>query len=276
MSKLKEYKNTLNNTLLIDAVIEEDIDQVTKLLKSRVTVDKMNNEGTTALMEASYIGNMDIVKLLLSYNADPTLVDKDGFNSFVWAFKAKNFHIIRELLIKVKMWSSNKEFNKRIWERTIGNFDLYYNEIHGYTTPYFKMTKSAFHNQQIKKKNEGVVKYDSKIYEIGSVSESLKNCFDHNGEYFSPHDSSHWVKKKNAKQVNSMRKNTMEVGYNYEQNKFTTSFRQYRDHPMCAYCHRRGKCYDCEPIKEKKAMNKIRLYKSPTKRFNNITDYDVE
>lgn len=271
MSKSKVINNKLNNTLLIDAVIEEDIDQVTKLLESRVIVDKMNNEGTTALMEASYIGNLEIVKLLLSYNADPNLVDKDGYSSFIWAYKAKHFHIIRELLIKTKMWSSNKEFNKRIWKETIMNFNLYYDEIHGHKTPYFKMEKSTFHTQQIKK-NEGVVKYDSKIYELGSVSESLNNCFDHNNEYFSPHDSSHWLKKKIAKQVHSMRKNNMEVEFNYNQKKFTTSFRQYRDHPMCSYCKRQGKCYDCEPIKDKKAMNKIRLFKSPTKKFNNLEE----
>jgi ankyrin repeat protein len=273
MSKSKVINNKHNNTLLIDAVIEEDIDQVTKLLESQVIVDKMNNNGITALMEASHIGNLEIVKLLLSYNADPNLIDKNGFNSFVWAYKAKNFHIIKELLIKVKMWSSNKEFNKRIWERTMGNFELYYDVIHGHEPPNFKMPKSSFYSQQIRK-NDGVVKYDSKIYEIGSVSESLNNCFDHNGEYFSPHDSSHWVKKKNAKKVHSMRKNTMEIEFNYEQRKFTTNFRQYRDHPMCAFCKREGRCHDCEPIKDKKAMNKIRLYKSPTKRFNNIEDHD--
>jgi len=275
MTKTKEIKNSLNNTLLIDAVIQEDIDQVTKLLESGVTVDKMNNEGTTALMEASYNGNLDIVKLLLSYNADPNLVDKDGFNSFVWAFMTKNFHIMRELLIKAKMWSSNKEFNKRTWKGTMSTFNLYYEDIHGIENPYFKMSKTTFHNQQIKK-NEGVVKYDSKIYEVGSVSESLKNCFDHNNEYFSPHDSSHWIKKKKAKQVSSMQKNNLEVEYSYDQKKFTTSFKQYRDSRMCAYCKRQGKCYDCEPIKDKKAMNKIRLFKSPTKRFNNITDHDIK
>lgn len=270
MSKSKNLYNT-NNTNLITAIIEEDIDQVQRLLESGVTVDKMNNKGKTALMEASYIGNLEIVKLLLSYDANPNLVDKDGFSSFVWAYKEKNFHIIKELLIKVKMWSSNKEFNKRIWKETMMIFDLYYDQIHGHKTPYFKMEKSTFNTQQIKK-NEGVVKYDSKIYELGSVSESLNNCFDHNDEYFSPHDSSHWVKKKMAKQVNSMRSNNMRVEFDYDQKKFATNFTQYRDHPMCSYCKRQGKCHDCEPIKDKKALNKIRLFKSPTKKFNNLEE----
>ena len=151
MSKSTETNNiTLNNTLLIDAVIEENTERVSELLASRVTVDKMNNEGTTALMEASYIGNLEIVKLLLSYNADPTLVDKDGFSSFVWAFKGKNKDVMRELLIKANMWSSNKKISNKIMKETLQNFEVYRDRIEGRIPDYQKMSKDMFNNQQIR------------------------------------------------------------------------------------------------------------------------------
>ena len=272
MTKSKEFNNNLNNTLLIDAVIDEDINQVTKLLESGVTVDKMNNEGTTALMEASFNGNLDIAKLLLSYDADPNLVDKSGLNSFVWAYKGKNFSVLRELLIKAKMWSSNKKFNKTVWKETLQTFEIYREEVNG-LNPYNK--KDNFNNQQIKK-NNGIVKYDSKLYEVASSSESLKNCFDHDGYYDASHDSSHWVKNKKAQHKYNSRKNSLRIEFNYGKGIFSPTFMQYKDAQTCAYCQKRcGSACDFEYLKEKKAMNKIRVIGSPTKRFNNITDYDV-
>jgi len=274
MTKSKEFSNNLNNTLLIDAVIEEDIDQVTKLLESGVTVDKMNNEGTTALMEASFNGNLNIVKLLLSYDADPNLVDKSGLNSFVWAYKAKNFSVLRELLIKVRMWSSDKKFNKTIWKQTLQTFEIYHDVINRMSS-YHKISKDIFNNQEIKK-NKGIVKYNSMLDELASSSESLKNCFDHDGYYDAPHDSSHWLKNKKAQQKYNSKKNSLRIDFNYGKGKFTPTFMQYKDTQMCAYCQKRcGSACDFEYLKEKKAMNKIRVIGSPTKRYNNITEYDV-
>ena len=276
MSKSTETNNiTLNNTLLIDAVIEENTERVSELLASRVTVDKMNNEGTTALMEASYIGNLEIVKLLLSYNADPTLVDKDGFSSFVWAFKGKNKDVMRELLIKANMWSSNKKISNKIMKETLQNFEVYRDRIEGRIPDYQKMTKDMFNNQQIRK-NNGIMKYDSKIYEVGSVTDSFKKCFDHNDEYFAPHDSSHWVKKKKAHEKYMLRNNNMEVAYDWNTGKFSPCFRQYKNGFMCSYCLKRNGTCDEDTLTDKKAMNKIRVFGSPTKRFNNIKDYEVD
>jgi hypothetical protein len=267
--------NNLNNTPLINAVIEEDIDQVTKLLESRVTVDKMNNDGTTALMEASFNGNLDIVKLLLSYNADPNLVDKNGCSSFNWAYETKNFNVLRELLIKIRVWSSDKDFNKKIWKETLQNFKNYrtyicHNSIYN---PYF--SNNSINKQQIKK-NEGIVKYDSKMYELGSYSEALKYSFDNTGYYKLTHDSSNWVKKKKAQQIYNSKKNVLGLDYG---DKYVLSpfFRQDKECKICDYCHERVNIIDCgKPIKENKAWNDIRHIGSPTKRFNNITDYDYE
>jgi hypothetical protein len=207
------------------------------------------------------------------YDADPNLVDKSGLNSFVWAYKAKNFSVLRELLIKVRMWSSDKKFNKTIWKQTLQTFEIYHDVINRMSS-YHKISKDIFNNQEIKK-NKGIVKYNSMLDELASSSESLKNCFDHDGYYDAPHDSSHWLKNKKAQHKYNSKKNSLRIDFNYGKGKFTPTFMQYKDTQMCAYCQKRcGSACDFEYLKEKKAMNKIRVIGSPTKRYNNITEYE--
>lgn len=216
MIELTQINNS-KYTSLIDATIDNDVEKVKHIIESGVIIDKMNNNGMTALMLASYSGNLDILKLLLSYDANPHLIDKSGFSSFVWAYKAKHYHILQELLIKAKMWTSCKEINKKIWIDTMHLLDNYQDNIN-------QMSKETFNNQQIQKKKGIKIKYDSKIFKLANISESLMNCFDHNGDYFAHHDSSHWLKKKKAKYTDTLKKKKIHIYFDYGKCKFVPSF----------------------------------------------------
>ncbi|MEA3352998.1 MAG: ankyrin repeat domain-containing protein [Campylobacterota bacterium] len=76
--------NSKNENALFQAVKVGNVDQTAMLLGSGIEVNLQNIYGETALSLAAYGGveKLDIVSLLLQYNADPTVMDKKGKTLF--------------------------------------------------------------------------------------------------------------------------------------------------------------------------------------------------
>jgi ankyrin repeat protein len=75
--------NRYGGTALIPACHYGHVDTVRELLKTKIDVNHVNNLGWTALLEAILLGDggaghTEIVRLLVSHGANPTLADRDG------------------------------------------------------------------------------------------------------------------------------------------------------------------------------------------------------
>ncbi len=70
---------------LIDAVENNDIRLVQKLLDSGVDINIISNDGDTALNYASVNGNLEIVRLLLKNRADPNIQNDFGWTALMIA-----------------------------------------------------------------------------------------------------------------------------------------------------------------------------------------------
>ena len=56
------------------------------------------DDGTTALMTASFKGHPDVVQLLLNYNADPTLKTQDGLTALRLATVKGHYEVVSILM----------------------------------------------------------------------------------------------------------------------------------------------------------------------------------
>ena len=76
--------NKNNENALFQAVKVDDIEQVAMLLGSGIEVNLQNNDGETPLSLTSYGGieKLDMLILLLKYNADPTILNKNSKTLF--------------------------------------------------------------------------------------------------------------------------------------------------------------------------------------------------
>jgi len=63
-------------------VNNNDIISVIAMIDSIEDIDTIDKYGQNALFIATNNNYIELVKLLLNYNADPYLTDKDGHNSF--------------------------------------------------------------------------------------------------------------------------------------------------------------------------------------------------
>lgn len=97
-------KNTKNidyasemGTALMGATYKGQLDLVTLLLDSKANPNIADANGTTALMLAVQIQKIDLVNLLLKYKADKTLKTKDGKTAFEFAAFSGNETIINTL-----------------------------------------------------------------------------------------------------------------------------------------------------------------------------------
>lgn len=75
------FNRGLETTKLIEATKQNDLEGVRTLLAAGHAVNEKNTKGGTALHYASAADNVDIVKLLLSYGADPLIEDNDKYDS---------------------------------------------------------------------------------------------------------------------------------------------------------------------------------------------------
>ncbi|XP_065064791.1 protein phosphatase 1 regulatory subunit 12B-like [Rhopilema esculentum] len=85
------------------AVAEDDILRVKLLLDQckedpKFNIDEINDEGLTALQNSCFIGNVDMVKLLLSYGANMKIKDREGWTLLHAAVMTGNFNIVKFLV----------------------------------------------------------------------------------------------------------------------------------------------------------------------------------
>lgn len=94
------YEN--GNTPLISAILAEDYDEATQLIKDGAKVDECNSYGNTALMFACYADNLALVTLLLENHANTNFVNNNGetalFNACSNMSGESNIEIVKHLL----------------------------------------------------------------------------------------------------------------------------------------------------------------------------------
>lgn len=88
-----------NTTVLMHACNSGELDAVKILLDNGANVNMQNERGITALHIACDIGNLDMVRMLVEYGADATIPDRDTGNCALhWAVVKDDEHIVETLL----------------------------------------------------------------------------------------------------------------------------------------------------------------------------------
>lgn len=124
-------KDNAGQTPLILACKHENKQAVNILIKNdEIEIDLQDNNGKTALMYATLFQNLDIIKTLLSYNANINLPDKENDTPLMYAVMLKNLSII-ELLLKEKA-NPNVKNNKGQFPITYAAKE-HHNDIDVYT-----------------------------------------------------------------------------------------------------------------------------------------------
>jgi len=86
----------------LDAVRCGDIRRLHHLLDNHlstsVNIDVFTSDGLTALHQCCRAGNLELVKLLVSYGADVRLATRDGWTALHIAVGAGHQHVVRFLL----------------------------------------------------------------------------------------------------------------------------------------------------------------------------------
>ena len=77
----------LDESVLLDAIKEGDINKVESLLKRGAQVDLQDKDGVSPLMGASHYKRGDIIRLLLDWKAKVNLQDKNGDSALIIASK---------------------------------------------------------------------------------------------------------------------------------------------------------------------------------------------
>ena len=113
---IESYKGDIDESLdkngttaLIMASEIGNISVIKALLKLNADIDYVDNAGKTALMFASEKGNADAVRVLISSGADVEAVDKDENNPLMYASQKGNTNIIHQLIeAGAKVFFQNK------------------------------------------------------------------------------------------------------------------------------------------------------------------------
>lgn len=80
-----DQRNSAGFSALMLAVYNGQRDFCEALLRSGVNVESADNMNNTVLMAASFKGNIDIIKLLLQFGADPHRLNATSMNAYDWA-----------------------------------------------------------------------------------------------------------------------------------------------------------------------------------------------
>ena len=84
-------KEEIGGTALFNAILKNRIPMVKSMLSSKMaSVNVVANDGSTPLMVAASVGNVEIIEFLLSVGCNPFKTNNDGYDSLVVAQK-KNF-----------------------------------------------------------------------------------------------------------------------------------------------------------------------------------------
>ena len=83
---------------LSDAVLEEDIGSVKKILSYGEEINQIDEYGFTPLIEAAIVDHLELSQLLLEKGANPTQPDMTGGTALHWAAENNNADLCRLLL----------------------------------------------------------------------------------------------------------------------------------------------------------------------------------
>lgn len=84
---------------LTDAVVEQNIDRIYKIINKGVNINGFDDTGSTALLAASAINNYQIVKMLIEVGANPNIKDLENNETPLMRTRCKN---ISSLLIAAR------------------------------------------------------------------------------------------------------------------------------------------------------------------------------
>lgn len=84
-------KEEIGGTALFNAILKNRAPMVKSMFSSKMaSVDVVANDGSTPLMVAASVGNVEIIELLLSEGCNPFKTNNDGYDALIVAQK-KNF-----------------------------------------------------------------------------------------------------------------------------------------------------------------------------------------
>ena len=91
----------INRYNLIEAMKNNDINKINSILKSgKADINSKDKYCETALMIASYKGNLEIVKLLIDNGADINAKDNEGWNALIEASYEGHLGVVQYLVEK--------------------------------------------------------------------------------------------------------------------------------------------------------------------------------
>ena len=84
-------KEEIGGTALFNAILKNRTPMVKSMFASKMTsIDVVANDGSTPLMVAASVGNVEIIEFLLSVGCNPFKTNNDGYDSLIVA-QRKNF-----------------------------------------------------------------------------------------------------------------------------------------------------------------------------------------
>ncbi|MCY0978867.1 ankyrin repeat domain-containing protein [Chryseobacterium wangxinyae] len=89
--------NSPMGTALMAVIFKGDLKLAQKLLDNKSDINRADSNGTTPLIFAAKLGNIDMVKLLQKYKAEKQTKDNEGKTAFEYAVFSKNQELINEL-----------------------------------------------------------------------------------------------------------------------------------------------------------------------------------
>lgn len=92
-----ESRNEYGRTVLMNAVIRENVEVVKVLLKNGVSVNQVDNDGETALMLASVKNNREIAELLIASGADINKRNNEGQTALSKALRCRSDDVVKLL-----------------------------------------------------------------------------------------------------------------------------------------------------------------------------------
>ena len=88
----KKMNDNFTTTALIEVTKNGSIDMAKFIINAGADINEKDFKGMTALMYASISGNENLVRLLLNKNADINIEDNNGMTAIMYA--SKNNHIV--------------------------------------------------------------------------------------------------------------------------------------------------------------------------------------
>jgi hypothetical protein len=109
------FKNNLGETTLIQLACNPLSFNVSKyLIENGANIHIKNNDGINALMNASYTGNLELVKLLIKNGADVNAKDKKGWNALIYTLHVAGTNIPKVEIIAILLNNGIKTVNPNL------------------------------------------------------------------------------------------------------------------------------------------------------------------